>query len=116
MDDEEDDFYASGNVRDMEDEEKTRPGIGHNSGEDEEEVLEGLDFDDMLRESRTLLLKSLYKAVKQGCATPQEQNTLRQMLKDNGMVMGDPFEGSQEGVPSNARKADLPEFKDPEYD
>jgi len=71
----------------------------------------------MLRRSRELLIKKLYLAVLHGFATPQEMNTLRQLLKDNGMVMGDPF--ATEGATGNGEsrtKAELPQFQDPEYD
>lgn len=106
-----DDFYADGN-------EGGAPGRGHNGGPpmDGPDGLEGLDFDEMLRKSRELLIRDLYKAVMGGYATPQEKNTLRQMLKDNGMVMGDPF--AAEGASGNVErrpKADLPKFEDPDY-
>jgi hypothetical protein len=101
-------FHESGNVRDQE------PGIGSNSGLEPDEALEELDLEDLLKEGRKLLLQDLIKAVKQGMATPAEKNALRQMLKDNGMVMGDPSEGAGNGEPR--KKADLPSFPRPEYD
>jgi hypothetical protein len=114
----EEDFYESGNVRDMR---------GHNSDLEEEdgEDLEplpsmgGLSLEDQLKLGRQILLERLIKAVHQGHATPQEMNTLRQMLKDNGMVMGDPTEGPEESDQNGERpgkaKADLPSFEPPEY-
>lgn len=107
-DDDEDDFYASGNVRDGDYEVRS---IGDNSGDED---LEALDLEDLMKEGRMLLLRNLVKLVRNGQATPQEQNVLRQLLKDNGMIAGDPLEGasSEERRPA---KRDLPTFDDPEY-
>lgn len=104
----EDGFYDSGNVRDMVDD-----GIGSNSGLEPDAAIDEMDFEDLLRESRMELLRDLAKAVKQGIATPAEKNTLRQMLKDNGMIMGDPNAGAN--TPEEKRKADLPRFEPPGY-
>lgn len=99
-------FLESGNVRD------DPPQMGHNSQEEPDEALDNLDMEDLLKEGRKMLLKDLVKAVKQGYASPQEKNTLRQMLKDNGMIMGDPL--NDPTTPS--RRRDLPEFPRPDYD
>jgi len=112
-DDDEDDlgalFDQTGNARDDE-----RPTVGHNRGEAEEDALDYLDLEDIMKEARRDLLKDLLRAVRGGYASPAEKNTLRQMLKDNSMVMGDPDEGA---TPSeNKKKADLPSFDRPEYD
>lgn len=112
-DDDEDDlgalFDTSGNVRDE------VPRIGHNSGsEDEENALAALDLNDLMKESRRTLFVKLLAAVKGGYATPAQENTLRQLLKDNGMVMGDPEEGKASN--EERRKADLPSFSRPEYE
>lgn len=114
-DDIEDDFYASGNVRDYEDVQEGSYGTSI-------ELPNGfsaLSDEDKLKLARQILLEDLIKSVAAGHASPQEKNTLRQMLKDNGMIMGDPFEaaegvstgGSQKAKP----KADLPTFDAPEY-
>lgn len=101
-------YDESGNVRDM------APRAGHNRNEDEDEALDDLDLDDLMKEARRDLFKDLLKAVRGGYATPAEKNVLRQMLKDNGMVMGDPDEGARPG--EEKRKADLPSFGKPDYE
>lgn len=99
----------SGNARD------DRPGLGDNSGLEPDEVLEGMDLDDLLKEGRKMLLVDLVKAVNQGIATPAEKNTLRQMLKDNGMVMGDPTVGGTPSGQKDNTKPPLPTFERPDY-
>lgn len=103
-------YDQTGNVRDDE----GAPKVGHNRGMDEEDALDDMELDDMLREGRKNLLKSLIRAVNGGYATPAQENTLRQMLKDNGMVMGDPDEGANSGA--KKPKAELPTFNRPEYE
>ncbi|WP_266031238.1 hypothetical protein [Brucella intermedia] len=97
-------YDQSGNVRDMED----HPGVGHNQGIDEDDALDDLDLTDLMKEGRKMLLKKLIREVRDGIATPAQENTLRQMLKDNGMVMGDPDEGASRGT--EKRKEELPQF------
>ena len=103
-------YLESGNVRDQED----RPGIGHNGGPPLDDY-DGMDLKDIMKEGRKRLFKSLLRAVDGGYATPAQENTLRQMLKDNGMVMGDPDEGATSGD-SKQPKAPLPTFERPDYD
>lgn len=114
MEDDEDDlgalFDQTGNARDDE----ARPTAGHNRGQEADDALDELDLEDIMKEARRDLLKDLLRAVRGGYASPAEKNTLRQMLKDNGMVMGDPMEGATGG--ENKRKADLPAFDKPDYD
>jgi len=106
------DFYKSGNLSDEE-----SPRMGHNSGLDEEDALEGMNFEDMLKESRKALLKRLYGLMVSGMATPADLNNLRQLLKDNGMVMGDPTEGAGDGGQKKSQEPrPLPSFPKPEYD
>jgi hypothetical protein len=105
----EDDFYASGNVRD-DPPPHARPGS--NSGLDEDDAIDGMELDDLLKESRKALLVGLLKAVKGGYATPPEMAVLARILKDNGCVMGDPSEGAGS---DQGEKADLPTFSRPEY-
>ncbi|KAB2661446.1 hypothetical protein F9K91_24930 [Brucella tritici] len=103
-------YGQSGNVRDDE----APPRAGHNRGVDEDDALEELSLEDIMKEGRKLLFIDLYRAVKGGYATPAEKNTFRQMLKDNGMVLGDPEEGARGG--ENRPKAELPAFSKPEYE
>lgn len=114
MEDDEDDlgllFDQTGNARDDE----PRPAVGHNRGMEPEDALDEMDLEDVMKEGRKLLMTDLIRAVKGGYASPAEKNTLRQMLKDNGMVMGDPTEGATPG--EGKKKADLPSFDRPEYD
>lgn len=114
MNDDEDDlgllFDQTGNARD---DESRSPPAGHNREIPEDDALDELDLEDIMKEARKDLLKDLLRAVRGGYASPAEKNTLRQMLKDNGMVMGDPGEGA---TPGEKKKADLPQFDRPEYD
>lgn len=118
VEDDEEDLGAlydqTGNVRDDE-----RPVIGHNGGpplDDPDPALDGMSLEDMLRESRKDLLKSLLKAVRGGYATPAQENTLRQLLKDNGMVLGDPGDGARSDDEKTRPAAPLPTFQRPEYE
>ena len=110
--DDEDDLGAlydqTGNLRDT-----PTPRIGSNSGMEEDDALDGLELDDLMKEARKDLFKDLLKGLRQGILTPSEKNVLRQMLKDNGMVLGDPNDGAEEGP--KRPKADLPTFGDPDY-
>lgn len=109
--DDEEDFYASGNVRDDDPPPHARPGS--NSGQDEDDALDGMELDDLFKEARQALVKGLLKAVKGGYATPQEMAVLAKLLKDNGYVMGDPMQGAEGG--EEKPKADLPSFDRPDY-
>ncbi|UIY29191.1 hypothetical protein LZK73_21905 [Neorhizobium galegae] len=108
-DDDESDLGAlydqTGNVRD------DQPRPGHNRQMDEDDTLDELDLEDIMKEARRDLLKDLLRAVRGGYASPAEKNTLRQMLKDNGMVMGDPDEGATVG--EARRKRTSPASTDP---
>jgi hypothetical protein len=107
-------FYSSGNVRDQKPlvESDAVPRVGHNSGDDE---LKDLNMDDLLREGRRILMENLVRSVKEGYAGPQEMAILRQMLKDNGCVMGDIDESPDERNKNGRQKANLPSFSDPTY-
>ena len=75
-------YDESGNERD-----RPPPPPGGNRGVDTDDALDDLDLEDLMKEARKDLFKDLMRAVKGGYATPAEKNVLRQMLKDNGMVM-----------------------------
>lgn len=116
MEDEEDaalDYYRSGNL----DDDKSRR-MGDNSGEDEDTSLDGLEVMDLLREGRKILIRDLIVMVKTGMATPAEKAVLAKLLKDNGVILGDPEQGAgEDGNPKAAKKPrDLPQFTKPEYD
>lgn len=111
-DPDEDDYFSTGNVRDG-NFERREVAVGDNSGDQD---LQELELEDLMKEGRKLLLVDLVRLVRSGQASPQEKNTLRQMLKDNGMIAGDPL-GDDEPDTERARKrrADLPSYEDPEY-
>lgn len=108
-------YHQSGNARDerQADPEDTSAGDGlTNSGLD----LNDMEVHDLLILGRKMLLKRLLDAVNKGYATPQEMAILAKLLKDNGMVMGDPFEGgSKPGSNGGPQRAPLPSFPKPEY-
>lgn len=108
------------------------PGMGHNGGPelDEEaweeqqakrrELLQ-LDEKAIAARARKQLLVNLLQMVEDGTATAQDMNVLRALLKDNGMIMGDPLEGDNNGGASGSQQAapqkqPLPVFDAPEYD
>lgn len=109
-------YHQSGNVRDQSPEPEAQRGSqGHNSGDSD---LEDLDLQDLMQRGRKVLIQKLVAAVEGGYASPQEMATLRAILKDNGIIMGDPFgdpDGSNEGNNGKPRKAPLPEFDKPDY-
>ena len=107
-------YHQSGNVRDGE-VAPDDPKAGHNRDMEEEDAFDDMDLEDLLKESRTMLLKSLMRAVKGGFATPAQENTLRQLLKDNGMVMGTLSDPNEGGAGASKQKAPLPSFEDPDY-
>ncbi|CAE7879335.1 unnamed protein product, partial [Symbiodinium necroappetens] len=113
-------YHQSGNERDRVKDEEYGPQDGstpgHNSGDDD---LLDLELRDLMHRGRKVLLAKLVAAVEGGYASPAEMATLRAILKDNGIIMGDPFgdpEGATEGTNGKSRtKAPLPEFDKPEY-
>lgn len=110
-------YHSSGNVRD------TRPKAleaieqnvnmadddRSNSGDD----IDSMEVHDLLLEGRKMLLQDLLRAVKGGYASPQEKAILAKMLKDNGMIMGDPFGGREEN--KTPQRRELPTFSQPDY-
>lgn len=106
-------YHQSGNERDRPQVDHTDHPPGHNSGDDN---LDDLDLNDLMLEARKDLLVDLLRAVRGGYASPQEKSTLRQMLKDNGVIMGNPFDDDlDEGTNGKSRKAPLPTFGKPDY-
>jgi hypothetical protein len=92
------------------------PGIGHNSGEDPEDLdfsdLEGMTLEEVLRAGQKAIFVQLVGVVRSGKASHQELAILRNLLKDNGLTLGIPpaTEDSRE------EPAELPEFGKPEWE
>lgn len=105
-------------------------GMGHNEGppmDDEgwaeqqakRQALLQLDEKTIMERARKATLVNLLQMVEDGLATAQDMSVLRALLKDNGMVMGDPFEGSKKndsGTTQEPQKQPLPDFPEPDYD
>lgn len=91
--------------------------MGDNSGEEPDDGLDDLEIMDLLREGRKDLIKDLIRLVRSGQATPAEKAVLAKMLKDNGIILGDPDDGASDSNPKAAqRPRELPTFEKPEYD
>ncbi len=89
--------------------------LGHNGGpplEDEgiDPEVQGMDLQALLREGQKALLVSLVSKLRKGVATHQEQAILRNMLRDNGMMLP-----PTSTAPDTPEPADLPDFEDPDY-
>ena len=69
---------------------------------------------ELLAESQQALLVELLAKLKTGVATHQELAILRNLLRDNGMVVG--AAGGGERARDGAPPPDLPKYEDPEYD
>jgi hypothetical protein len=72
----------------------------------------------LLEVARHILLDKLIMLVATDMATPADRNTLRQLLKDNGMILGDPLSDPSKETARTASqpaKSALPEFTTPEW-
>lgn len=118
----EDDFHNSGNLDES-------PGFGDNEGPEwdpeaeaarvaEEFELLNMDEAEVAKRARKFLLVKLFMMIKSGEAMPQDMANLRQLLKDNGQIMGDILGGqNDDGNPKRAKEPlPLPEFDVPDYD
>ncbi len=89
---------------------------GHNGGPPLEEdngvdpEVQEMDLQALLREGQKALLVSLVSKLRKGIATHQEQAILRNMLRDNGMMLP-----PASTAPEAEEPADLPDFEDPDY-
>lgn len=115
-------YRNSGNLEDS-------PGIGHNEGPTmdadaeaaflarRKELMEG-DESAIMKRARKTMLVNLLQMVEDGTATSADMANLRALLKDNGMILGDPMQGDEpDGNPAAARTPrQLPTFDRPEYD
>lgn len=72
-----------------------------------------LSPDEILRKAHKALLADLLAKAELGVLSHQEKAILRNMLRDNGMVMGVAPEGMQPGV---EKPRDLPTFDDGDYE
>jgi len=108
-------YHSSGNARD-EDRPAQREVEGQPDGSNSKLDLEDMEVHDLLVMSRKLLLTKLLESVHGGYASPQEMAILAKLLKDNGMVMGDPFEGGSKGGNGAPQRQPLPTFTRPEYE
>jgi hypothetical protein len=118
--DEEDDFYASGNLTDeghpktmevdLEAQEARRRRIAEAMAMSEQ---------DIMLAGRKAMLIDLLMRIEDGTAMPADMANMRALLKDNGMIMGDPMRGPKE-IEQNPKTAKeplaLPSFERPEYD
>lgn len=77
--------------------------------------LEGLSLKEVLEQGQVELLRGLVAKVKAGTASHQEAAILRNLLRDNGMVMGAVPPGA-EPLRTPVDPADLPRFGDPDYE
>ena len=95
---------------------------GSNDGPDYEEQgaaeaalyaeLEGKSVADILREGQKALFVDLVVKARSGKASHQELAILRNVLKDNGLVLGIPPEEPRE----KPAPVDLPDFETPDYE
>lgn len=78
----------------------------------EYERLVGMSVNDILREGQKALFARLVGLCRSGSASHQEMAILRNILKDNGLVLGIPPE---KAAAVEAAPVDLPRYEDPEY-
>lgn len=76
--------------------------------------LHNLPPDEVLRRAHEALLKTLLAKVELGTISHQEQAILRNMLRDNNMVLAVAPPGTQ--LPRVEAPTELPSFGEPEYD
>lgn len=118
-------FHRSGNLDDgnMDYRPITRKDNGGPPLEDEEDRpddgLEGMDLNAIMQRARRAAIINLTRLVEHGQATPADMSVLRALLKDNGMVMGDPYSPAKEDATGEPGEEDgplpLPTFDTPEH-
>lgn len=77
--------------------------------------LDGKTVQEILQEGQKALFVDLVVKVRSGKASHQEKAILRNILRDNGFMLGIPSETPEEAKKREA-PADLPDFDTPEYD
>lgn len=112
-------FHRSGNLDDGSQMDYREVGPGDNEGPVMDE-LDDLNLTEIMKIARKAAMINLTRLVRAGQATPADMSVLAKLLKDNGMVMGDPFEktrGETPGAQDEEEEAlPLPTFGKPEYD
>ncbi len=77
---------------------------------------EGMTIGQLLEEGRKALLIQLVAAVRSNSASHQEKAVLRNLLKDNGLVLGMEQTDADRKTPQDLPvPVDLPDFEEPEY-
>ena len=82
------------------------------------EQLLKMDEKSIMLRARKAMLVFLLDAVENGTAMPADMTNLRALLKDNGMILGDPLSDSN-GAVIDAKPANLPQlpsYGTPEYE
>jgi hypothetical protein len=77
--------------------------------------MDNMSFAEVIQQGHLALLKDLVASVNAGTASHQEKAILRNFLRDNGMTMGVPPQGTSAGD-RTAPPPDLPTFGEPDYD
>lgn len=121
-------FHRTGNLDDGSQMDFRKPALGHNGGppmDDEEDnrdedALKEMDLTSIMQRARKAAIIKLTLLVERDQATPADMAVLARLLKDNGMVMGDPFREPRTATPGEPAEEDepleLPTFNRPEYD
>ena len=75
-----------------------------------------LDLSDALLVLRRATIKDLLNLIESGMATPADRSVAAKMLKDNGVILGDPLDAGKPGGANSApSKAPLPAYTKPDY-
>lgn len=78
--------------------------------------LEGLSMEDLLKRSQKKQLVDLLAKLEAGLISHQENAILRNLLRDNGMVVGAVGRPPEGGGMGEASGPALPSYDDPEYE
>ena len=78
--------------------------------------LEGLSMEDLLKRSQKKQLVDLLAKLEAGLISHQENAILRNLLRDNGMVMGAVPRPPEAGGMRETSGPSLPTYDDPEYE
>jgi hypothetical protein len=96
------------------------PGAGERKAEQEAlETLKAMEIGDVIRAGHEALLRQLVAKSMAGTMSHQEAAILRNMLRDNGMILGVPHGGHSVHYPHSgplSKPVDLPALEPPDYD